>query len=216
MTECSECGGKLIENDQEIPLFCANCGTIMTKDPRTIKLLEYDKKQVTELQKKLRSLMPKGMIEKAPIKSHEYVFTGFHYRKNYFSPHDYMFVTEEKLVMLLNNKLHAIPLENIVTINPPKVFNNGQIFQITIDTFEGKIIFGADGVLPKTTPILNRDTSEYVKYAQHALELKLKNEEDYESTIWKTTLQKTKTTPSLQIITAQPEKSMVKMVSKKR
>lgn len=199
MTQCSLCGGGIIENNQG-PLFCANCGTIFTENPRAIKLLEYDKKKVTEKQNRLRSYaIPKEIIKKAPIKSQEYVYFQLTWRKNIFHQIDYLIVTEEKLVTVLKNKLRATPLENIVAINPPNAVNNGQKLQIVIETFERKIIFDADGVPRKDVPTLEKCTAEILKFAQHALELKLKNEADYESIIWKVTLKQLRTPPPLLI-----------------
>jgi transcription initiation factor TFIIIB Brf1 subunit/transcription initiation factor TFIIB len=207
LTQCSICRGRIIENNQGA-LFCADCGAVITENPRAIKLLEYDKKKVTEKQNRLHNgVIPKQIIEKTPIRSQEYVYVAFTYRRSMFDPVDYLIVTEEKIVSVLKNKLRATPLENVVTINPLHALNNGQKFQIIIETFERKIIFDIDGVPRRNVPILEKETSEVLKSAQHALELKLKGELDYESVIWKVNLQlKTSASllPAIPLLTAAP------------
>ena len=188
MGDCPFCGGSVIVNDDGVELFCMDCGTIIAKDPRTIRLINYSKEQTAEAQRTIRTIIPREIVETAPIRDDEFVFSWCAFKKNIFSPTNFAIVTEEKLVLLINKKLHAVKLEDVVAIHPVEVFHKGQntMFSVTIETFEGLIAYVADDVIPANVPKVDDDTRRFYTEGQQALDRRLKNSVDAYSALWKT------------------------------
>lgn len=135
-SKCPKCGAV----NEASSWFCANCGTILTRDVDMLKELQ---KKIRFEQKRTESCMAPSMKEK--LEPDEFIYYVFYWTKG---GDRFYAITDKRIIKSRAGKYEEAPLSEVVSIGDPQVktgfFSVSSFFEV--NTFNKTMVFDGFGV----------------------------------------------------------------------